>query len=319
MISIIIPAYNAENTIKETINSILKQTYQDFEIIVINDGSKDKTQQVLNSINDSRLKIITTENHGVCHARNLGIENVAGEFITFIDADDTITQDYLEKLYVNILDYDLSRCDCAKIKQGKRYIGKELINYSSVITGLDFLRATLKSINRITGYSTLSLYKTSIINKYSIRFKENIRQNEDLLFLCQYLTHANKIYLIKESLYNYLVWDESATGKYMKELTDSIIKVNLELKKIVKFFNDSILNENYIRFVADTVLYVFNNNIKKDNPFNHKQRKIELAKLLAIEEYRNAVKHEISVLGLNLKYLPRKIWFIYILFVYKLS
>lgn len=96
LISVIIPAYNAEQTLLETIKSVQKQTFSDFEIIVINDGSTDRTLQLLQSVEDKRLKVFSSENNGVSVARNRGISQANGEFITFIDADDLWTDDKLE-------------------------------------------------------------------------------------------------------------------------------------------------------------------------------------------------------------------------------
>ena len=95
-ISVIIPAYNAERTIRKTIQSVQTQTFTDFELIVINDGSQDRTLEILHSIKDERLKIFSYENGGLPAARNRGIERSTGEFISFIDADDLWTPDKLE-------------------------------------------------------------------------------------------------------------------------------------------------------------------------------------------------------------------------------
>ncbi|MBD2531227.1 glycosyltransferase [Nostoc flagelliforme FACHB-838] len=95
-ISVIIPAYNAEKTIAETIESVQKQSFSDFELIVINDGSKDRTVEILESIQDERLQIFSYENGGVPVARNRGISHATGEFIAFLDADDLWTADKLE-------------------------------------------------------------------------------------------------------------------------------------------------------------------------------------------------------------------------------
>jgi len=96
LISVIIPAYNAEQTILETISSVQQQTFQDFEIIVVDDGSKDKTVEIVQSIKDERLKLLSYGNGGVCVARNRGILYATGEFIAFLDADDLWTSDKLE-------------------------------------------------------------------------------------------------------------------------------------------------------------------------------------------------------------------------------
>ncbi|MEH2258709.1 glycosyltransferase family 2 protein [Nostoc sp.] len=95
-ISVIIPAYNAERTILETIKSVLQQTFSDFELIIINDGSTDQTLELVKTIEDSRLKIFSYSNAGLSIARNRGIYHATGEFIAFLDADDLWTSDKLE-------------------------------------------------------------------------------------------------------------------------------------------------------------------------------------------------------------------------------
>ncbi|GAA6616696.1 glycosyltransferase family 2 protein [Scytonema sp. NUACC26] len=95
-ISVVIPAYNAELTIAETINSVLLQTFTNFEIIIINDGSKDKTLEIVKGVNDKRVKVFSYENGGLPTARNRGIACAIGEFIAFLDADDLWTQNKLE-------------------------------------------------------------------------------------------------------------------------------------------------------------------------------------------------------------------------------
>jgi glycosyltransferase involved in cell wall biosynthesis len=95
-VSIIVPAYNAERTITETIESLLKQTFSDFELIIINDGSTDKTVEVVEAISDPRIKVFSYENGGLPVARNRGMARATGEFLTFIDADDLWTPDKIE-------------------------------------------------------------------------------------------------------------------------------------------------------------------------------------------------------------------------------
>ncbi|MEM8677629.1 MAG: glycosyltransferase [Cyanobacteria bacterium P01_G01_bin.67] len=94
-ISVIIPAYNAENTILTTVNSVLQQTHQDLEIIIINDGSSDRTEKILNDIKDSRLEVYSYENGGISTAKNRGIDLATGDYIAFLDADDCWTKDKL--------------------------------------------------------------------------------------------------------------------------------------------------------------------------------------------------------------------------------
>jgi glycosyltransferase involved in cell wall biosynthesis len=96
IISVIIPAYNAERDILETIKSVQQQTFSDFELIVIDDGSTDRTLELLHTLEDDRIRIFSYENGGVCTARNRGISHATGEYIAFLDADDLWTPDKLE-------------------------------------------------------------------------------------------------------------------------------------------------------------------------------------------------------------------------------
>ncbi|MDJ0701850.1 MAG: glycosyltransferase [Leptolyngbyaceae cyanobacterium MO_188.B28] len=98
-ISVIIPVFNGERTIQETVESVLNQTFSDFELIIINDGSQDKTLTIVQEFNDSRISIFSYQNAGLAASRNRGIENATGEYISFIDADDLWTSDKLEAQY----------------------------------------------------------------------------------------------------------------------------------------------------------------------------------------------------------------------------
>jgi glycosyltransferase involved in cell wall biosynthesis len=106
-VSIIIPIYNMENYLEECIESIIEQSYKNIEIILINDGSTDKSEIICRKyqIKDTRIKLISSKNKGVSNARNLGIEASTGEYISFIDPDDTVDKKYIEKLLIHMKKY----------------------------------------------------------------------------------------------------------------------------------------------------------------------------------------------------------------------
>ena len=97
LVSIIVQCYNASSYIKETINSVLTQTFQNFEILVINDGSKDDSSHIIKTIKDDRIHLIEQENQGVSFSRNKGIALAKGKYVVFLDADDLLHQSFLEK------------------------------------------------------------------------------------------------------------------------------------------------------------------------------------------------------------------------------
>ena len=115
LISVVVPAYNAERTIKRCLESILRQTYSNLEVLLINDGSIDSTEDICLKIaeNDNRLKVVTIPNGGVSHARNVGIKKATGELITFVDADDYIDADMYQTLNDTMEKYNVPIVHCS--------------------------------------------------------------------------------------------------------------------------------------------------------------------------------------------------------------
>ena len=108
LISVVLPVYNVENYLEKCLNSVVKQTYKNIEIIIVNDGSLDSSIDICNKYanKDSRIKVFTKPNGGLSDARNFGIKKSMGEFITFIDSDDYVTDDYVEYLYSLVEKYN---------------------------------------------------------------------------------------------------------------------------------------------------------------------------------------------------------------------
>lgn len=189
-ISIIIPVYNTELFLDKCINSVLKQTYKNIEIFCVNDGSTDKSLEILQKFHDDRIKIMSIENHGVSYARNLALDNISGDYVVFVDSDDYIKETYCEELLKNLLqnNSDLSYCghntktpDGHLLKQWVPPIIKTNTPIDDRFNITKFLVVTKK------------LFKKSIIEEYKIRFNVDLHYAEDSLFLIQYLSHCNVI------------------------------------------------------------------------------------------------------------------------------
>lgn len=188
MISIIIPAYNAANTIEYCVESILSQTYQDWELIIIDDGSTDNTLDVCQSFQNKRIQVYHKENGGVSSARNSGLAYAKGEYIAFVDADDYLEPMYLEHLYQGS-EYELSIsgfCYGNEPEKSKLFLG--LTNKSSIAESL----SVLINADQLC-YPWGRLFKRSIIEQNHIRFDENMRFAEDNVFNWEYLCHINSL------------------------------------------------------------------------------------------------------------------------------
>ncbi len=316
MVSIIVPAYNSSKVISETIESVLNQTYKDFELLIVDDGSKDNTREVIANYTDPRIRAFHDENHGVCHARNHGLIEAKGEYVTFTDNDDILEPTYLEKLVKAIEGVDYSRCNYSKMENGKLYPDPILSKLPEKTTGLEILRKTLTSSENLQGYIWSALFRKSIIDKYNLRLNEKLAFGEDILFTCQYLQHTDKASIVHETLYDYRINAGSTSNKYMKRMQASLIETNKELDIVVKALNDPILNNGFIRVKANDVLICFYNNRNKGNPFNRKTRKQELENMISIREYYEAIKFEIMHPLKGKYWLIRTLHYIYLFLFY---
>lgn len=188
MISVIIPAYNAVRTIRRCIQSVLDQTYTEWEMIIVDDGSKDDTLDICQSYDDSRIRVLHKENGGVSSARNHGLKFAQGDYIAFIDSDDFIEADYLEHLSQG-LDYDI-------VISGFCY--ENTPESSSFHLKLANREAVGRELSKLINADQLCypwgrLFKRSIIEQNHIRFNEKMRFAEDNVFNWEYLCHINSL------------------------------------------------------------------------------------------------------------------------------
>lgn len=237
IISIIIPAYNCEKSISETIESVLVQTYRDFELIIVDDGSYDKTKYIIQNYikKDSRIKYVFKENGGVSSARNLGIEVSIGKYITFIDSDDQIDKNFLKILYMYIKknDYDIVKCGFkSKNVLKKAFDGIIEFDFSVDKSKQKFNNYFINTFkfNQVWG----QLIKRDVIGDN--RFDITIRMGEDYKFNFYIYNSSNRILVIPECLYIYSINDAGINYNKNKDIilikVLDIIKVYHELYNI---------------------------------------------------------------------------------------
>lgn len=231
LVSIIIPAYNAEKTISECILSVLNQSYSNWEMIIIDDGSVDGTLEICSRFakEDSRIIICTEKQSGVSAARNKGLDLAHGDYICFIDADDYIPSNSILKRLEAIQGTDMVFGAYVKV-------GSETnINANfSIIPEYYGREEALKKIIVVEelgyqGYIWNKFFRKDIIDDYGIRFAEDIAFNEDRLFCVEYILNCRKINICKDNIYFYRINPNGAmaslttinvkdTDKYLSEL-----------------------------------------------------------------------------------------------------
>lgn len=227
LVSVIVPCYNSARDIEKCLISIMNQSYEEFEIIVIDDGSKDNSKEKILSLakKDNRIKFISQANSGVSKARNNGILHAKGDYIAFIDSDDYVDKSYLEHLInqVNYDDYDI-------IISGFCY---EQIDGESVkIEGVNFQCDKQKFIDsfylqciekRLTFAPYNKLYKSSLLIENKITFQENLEIREDGIFFLDAFKKSQKISGIKYSEYHYIQHIQSSL---ISKFHDNEIDIN---------------------------------------------------------------------------------------------
>lgn len=262
LISIIVPVYNAEKTLGRCVNSISSQTFQDWELLLIDDGSTDRSGKLCDEYasKDQRIKVFHKENGGVSSARNVGLDHAKGEWITFVDSDDWIENDYLHFL-TNIGNYDciVGSLSCHKGENVSNIVIEDIFcNNNKDIANV------LSRLNKHLGLFVPwnKLLKNKIISNYKLRFNEDINSGEDSLFIYHYLFHINSIYASKKVLYHYIVGDGLSQNKLSLQEIDLVIKLTLKaLGKLKLKFNYNIEQKKF-----DTILYFITRyNIKNHN------------------------------------------------------
>lgn len=242
--SIIIPVYNSEKYLVKCLDSVTEQTFADFEVLLINDGSTDSSGKICDeyAAKDSRFKVFHKENGGVSSARNLGIEVAKGEWIWFVDADDYIRQDAIETI-----SKELKKSDIDGVLFGyQKKIDNKLVVYDFPEKGeVKFLGKTevLKSLYQSVyypyqGYVWSKIFKSEIINQHKLRFDENIYFNEDRLFCFAYFVGCNgKTAYILADLYTYADSPESAMSQLTRQYNpkfETDIDAYLAMQEMVK-------------------------------------------------------------------------------------
>lgn len=256
LISIIIPAYNVECYISICINSILSQTYNNFEVIIINDGSTDKTGEICKkyALKDSRIKLFYQENKGVSAARNFGIEKASGNYIIFIDADDFLEDNMIKIMYDNINKYkcDIFICnyniiDTNGIKNNLNHSEKVILE----LTAQDY-KQKLYEHDSYRGYLWNKLIKKDVMD--TIRFDENIHIMEDLIFLDKISKNVKKAYYINDLyLYNYVQRYSSALNNKFSKKHRTVLDAYKIILNNIKMLNSDLQNKYKFDYVFEAM------------------------------------------------------------------
>ena len=287
MISVIIPVYNSEKYLRKCIDSVLAQSYTNFELILVNDGSTDGSGKICDEYaeKDERVRVFHKDNGGVSDARNRGIENARGEWIAFVDSDDWVNNNYLKELFDDseeidfVIHGDLGNSTIYNsFKNEIQFI--DIVNKNEVFEDLKLSR---------NGYPVSKLYKFDIINNAGVKFPLGINLNEDTMFVMQYASKCNKI--LYRNKMNY-IYQNNIDGSLSNQSKLNFKSSSLALKRI----NEIIINDfditNLTKFptLRTTVLGFLNNSIRA----LYKNQYKRLDRIASYKELHTYLKVEIG-------------------------
>lgn len=244
-ISIIMPVYNKEKYLRDTIDAILRQDYENFELITVDDGSTDDSKIICSEYanKDDRVKVYHIENGGVSNARNIGIRYATGDYIQFIDADDTINQNTFNK-YIEVLrdkDYDVIFSSYNKVDHNQRILDRVNLNYKGDINKSNIIANFAENQFNTGYYGWISnkLIKRKLIKENNIEFDKSIVLAEDLDFFIKVYTYSESFYFINYYTFNYL--QEAENSSFFQPKIDYYTQLLIHLR--IKYFIE--YNNNY--------------------------------------------------------------------------
>ncbi len=313
LISVIVPAFNCEKTINRCIDSIIRQTYKNIEIIIINDGSKDNTDNVCKKIRnlDSRVKYISKDNKGVSNTRNYGIECSQGKYIMFVDSDDYIEDNYINTLYQELKNNNVSIVISGATRVSPNGKVESLQLYPNNNVTYEIKDIIDDVINTIYFSSACKmLFKKDILN--NIRFNEKLVYGEDLYFTYN-LIRNNKIFYSKNCGYYYVKNDKSATYNTDEKMLESYIDNNnfifSSIEKEFPYKKVMIKNRLFTKLNLALIRY------SKDRRISYKQFKIlstNLSKKIKIDGVNiKKINYESKINKIKMMLLYKEKYFAY--------
>ena len=309
-ISIIVPIYNSESTIKKCIDSVIQQTNENWELILINDGSTDNSQQICLNYEkkDNRIKFLNQENQGVSVARNKGLDVATGDYIMFLDSDDyiePITIDTFNKVIGETPNVELVLCGYYSVRNGKKK--KVYMDSCKLENNINIIEKMSTRINfNFLRPPHEKLFKTKIIKDKNIKFDASLNLCEDFCFVLEYLKHVNNFVIIEDCLFDIVVRQGSLSRSNRYNIMEIIRKMQnkynelLEGKDIDKRLIGDVVFSNIMFGINMPV--IFNWKSEQTNKLYSEIREYEELNKLSIKEISEKYYKLIYILLKSKKY-----------------
>lgn len=290
-VSIIVPVYNSEKTLKRCLESLINQSYKNIEILLINDGSQDGSIDICNEYakKESRIVLISQDNAGVSSARNVGILNSTGKFLSFVDSDDFVANTFIEKLHDSIVktSSDMAICNFW-IENCKRNYLKNSLDFDDNfnITPEKFY----ENFKRFGGFLWNKMFKKTMIN--NLMLDTNIHYCEDELFVTEYVEKVKKISYTAIPIYHYCInHDGASSWKSWNTKKITIINAKKRILSILKKYDFNIYKEYYLNyfFIINDIYNRYSNEIISRDYLKKSYKKILVSSDYSIKEKSEAI------------------------------
>lgn len=293
LVSIIIPVYNAEKTLRRCLDSLVSQTYKNIEVLLIDDGSVDSSSLICREYCDKYeyFKYYYQHNSGPSTARNYGIEQSKGKYVYFVDSDDYVEPEIIEKMVdvAEINSAEMVICNFFIEKPNCKSIPHSYETESQLFIGGECEKLSRNLINdisnkRIPPYSWLRMILRSSLENPRIRYEDGMIRSEDYHFFVRLQFRLHKIYVLNEPLYHYVEVQTSITHRYVPEYWTAVKRIYVDLCKSLPA-DDDITNRLNIMFIQRTLIAL--NNVSQVKDF--KQFKCEAKEIVYDKMLRDVI------------------------------
>lgn len=299
-VSVIVPAYNAEKFIENCVQSILSQTYTDFELILVNDGSKDSTSAICHRLaeQDSRIRVIDQENGGSSSAKNTGLDAANGTYIEFVDADDTLDATYMEQLLRGTAEDEADLCvgnvALVVLDKGELVLSRPTPKlHEGMFTLKEYLSYYKEYMpHAVVGAPWNKLFRRRIIEEHNLRFDETTKNNEDTWFNLAYLRHCKKVFVSASPFYHYI---DHQNGSASRGYIDNIIEIYIETyRRSTAFLQEAEMydcNEQFCKsYFIGLCIGALNGIALKATQFTKKEKLEKMRDIVSRPEVRDALR-----------------------------
>lgn len=269
-ISIIVPVYNTAKYLERCVDSIVAQTYADWELLLVDDGSTDRSGDICDryAASDPRIQVFHKPNGGVSSARNLGLDHAKGEWITFVDSDDKVKNTLCEIIY----DYSTKNSQCEILRYGYGW-GKESSNTATISDKeyrLNNKEEIIKTCDEVYYFEMIwnAAFKAELVK--DIRFDTNIDWSEDFLFMYECVSKCKEVYIINQALYHYFDTPNSLK-KRIKSIKNRIYSIGLNITaKCALLHTAELIDQNLSKY--SHILTTLITEVYKDKSYTYTER-----------------------------------------------